>query len=74
MQQRLLILAAVLAVVPTLVWARPLMLPIHDVVYEDLVADPERACRDLIGFCGLPWDERCLSFHENPRAVRTPSK
>ncbi len=34
MQQRLAILAAVLAVVPTLVWARPLMLPSHDVVVE----------------------------------------
>jgi hypothetical protein len=34
MQQRLLILAAFLAGVPTLAWARPLILPIHDVVVE----------------------------------------
>jgi hypothetical protein len=29
--------------------------------------------RRLIAHCGLPWDERCLSFHETARPVRTAS-
>jgi hypothetical protein len=45
-----------------------------EVVYEDLVADLEAGSRRLVEFCGLPWDERCLRFYENPRAVRTVSK
>ena len=34
MQQKLLILATILATMPTLSWARPLILPVHDVVVE----------------------------------------
>jgi len=44
-----------------------------EVQYEDLVADVEGQARRLIDYCGLPWDERCLSFHESERAVRTAS-
>jgi hypothetical protein len=33
-QQKLLVLATILAAVPTLSWARPLILPVHDVVVE----------------------------------------
>ena len=29
--------------------------------------------RRLLDFCGLPFDPACLAFHENRRAVRTPS-
>jgi tetratricopeptide (TPR) repeat protein len=45
-----------------------------EVAYEDLVADVEGLSRQLVEFCGLPWDERCLRFYENPRTVRTVSK
>lgn len=41
--------------------------------YEDLVLDPETWSRRLIEFCGLEWDDACLNFHENERAVRTAS-
>jgi len=44
-----------------------------DVQYEDLVADTESQVRRLLEFCELPWEEACLAFHENPRAVRTAS-
>ncbi len=46
---------------------------ILDVRYEDVVADLERQARRIIAHCGLPWDERCLSFHETDRPVRTAS-
>ena len=44
-----------------------------EVGYEDLVADQENRTRSLLEFCGLPWDERCLRFHENERTVMTLS-
>ena len=44
-----------------------------DVVYEDVVDSLEEQARRLIDFCGLPWDDRCLSFHETSRPIATPS-
>ncbi len=46
---------------------------ILDVRYEDVVADLEGQARRIVAYCGLPWDERCLSFHETDRPVRTAS-
>jgi Sulfotransferase family len=34
-----------------------------DVRYEDVVADLQGQARRLTDYCDLPWDERCLSFH-----------
>jgi tetratricopeptide (TPR) repeat protein len=44
-----------------------------DVRYEDVVADLDGQARRIIDYCGLPWDDRCLSFHETDRPVRTAS-
>ena len=55
-------------------WQEVLPLNIHTVDYESLVADPEPNAKEMIKHCGLPWDERCLAFHTNRRAVHTPSK
>lgn len=44
-----------------------------EVRYEDLVADPESQTRRIIDFVGLPWDDRCLRFHENARVMTTAS-
>ncbi len=44
-----------------------------DVPYEALVQEQEAWSRRMVEFIGLPWDERCLRFHENARAVHTPS-
>jgi tetratricopeptide (TPR) repeat protein len=54
-------------------WKGALDLPILDVQYEDFVDDPEPHVRRLIEFCGLPWDDGCLRFHESKRVVRTAS-
>jgi tetratricopeptide (TPR) repeat protein len=54
-------------------WQRVLPGRVVDVVYEELVADPEGQIRRLLELCGLPWDERCLRSHENPRPVQTAS-
>jgi tetratricopeptide (TPR) repeat protein len=44
-----------------------------EVKYEDIIADQEGQSRRLIEYCGLPWDEACLNFHENERRVKTLS-
>jgi tetratricopeptide (TPR) repeat protein len=46
---------------------------VHRVHYESMVDDTEGEVRRLLEFCGLPWEEGCLRFHENTRAVRTAS-
>jgi hypothetical protein len=38
-----------------------------------MVADPEREIRALLAYCGLPFEDACLRFYENDRAVRTAS-
>jgi hypothetical protein len=48
-------------------------IPILEFQYEELVADQEGMTRKLVEFAGLPWDERCLQFHEADRFVATPS-
>jgi hypothetical protein len=44
-----------------------------DVHYEDVVSDLETQVRRLLDFCGLPFEEACLNFHETKRAVKTAS-
>jgi tetratricopeptide (TPR) repeat protein len=46
---------------------------IHRVLYENMVADAENQIHHLLEYCGLPFEENCLRFHENERAVRTAS-
>ena len=41
--------------------------------YEQLVRRPEENIRRLLEHCKLPFEARCLSFHETRRAVRTAS-
>jgi len=44
-----------------------------DVHYEDVVTDLEGQVRRLLDFCGLPFEETCLNFHQTQRAVKTAS-
>ena len=44
-----------------------------EVEYESLASDTEAGARRLIAFCGLDWDDACLTFYETERSVRTPS-
>ncbi len=46
---------------------------IYRVIYESLIADTEREVRALLAYCDLPYEEACLRFYENERAVRTAS-
>jgi tetratricopeptide (TPR) repeat protein len=46
---------------------------VHRVFYENMVEDTEGEVRRLLEYCGLPFEEGVLRFHENQRAVRTAS-
>jgi hypothetical protein len=46
---------------------------VHRVFYETLVDDTESEVRRLLEYCGLTFEESCLRFYENSRAVRTAS-
>ena len=54
-------------------WRTVLRIPLLDLRYEDLVEDPEEKIRLLLDFCELPWDERCLRYHESGRFANTLS-
>ncbi|MAB10309.1 tetratricopeptide repeat-containing sulfotransferase family protein [Hyphomonas sp.] len=43
------------------------------VQHEDVLDDLEGQVRRLLDYCGLPFDERCVNFHQTERAVRTAS-
>jgi len=45
-----------------------------EVPYEALIGDQETWTRRMLEFIGLPWDPRCLDFHQTDRAVITASR
>lgn len=55
-------------------WREVLPLPLLEVDYESLVQETEARSREMIEFLELPWDERCLAFHEQVRPVTTISQ
>jgi tetratricopeptide (TPR) repeat protein len=54
-------------------WRAVLPATIHEVDYEETVADLESVARRLIAACALDWEPRCLGFHKTKRPVRTAS-
>lgn len=41
--------------------------------YEALLENPGVEIRELLAFCGLPFEEACMEFHKSSRSVRTAS-
>lgn len=54
-------------------WHRVLPGRIHEVRYEDVVADREGETRRLLQFLGLPWNDAVREFHKAERPVMTAS-
>jgi tetratricopeptide (TPR) repeat protein len=46
---------------------------VHRVHYEHMIEDTEGEVRRLLAYCHLPFEDACLRFYENERAVRTAS-
>lgn len=44
-----------------------------NVRYEDIVVNQARCTRSMLEHCGLRWEDECLNFHANARAVATAS-
>jgi len=54
-------------------WHQTFPNKIYDLCYEDLTTNQEEETRKLLEYCELDWDENCLNFHANKRAVKTAS-
>jgi hypothetical protein len=54
-------------------WTEVLDLEILDVDYENVVRDVEAETRRILQFLDLPWDRRCLDFHQNNRFIANAS-
>jgi tetratricopeptide (TPR) repeat protein len=46
---------------------------LFEIDYEALVADPAAVTRAMIAFCGLDWDDACLSPEHSDHIIMTPS-
>ncbi|MGH6696397.1 sulfotransferase [Sphingopyxis sp.] len=46
---------------------------VHRVIHEALLDDPEVEVRALLAWLDQPFEEACMAFHTNARAVRTAS-
>ena len=46
---------------------------ILDFDYDAFVREPRPAIEKLLAFCGLDWEENCMSFHRAKNAVKTAS-
>ena len=54
-------------------WDVVLPSKVHRVQYENMVQDTENQIRALLSHCGIEFEQSCLDFHKNKRAVRTAS-
>jgi tetratricopeptide (TPR) repeat protein len=54
-------------------YRREMTLKYLPVRYEDIVSDQETHVRKMLAFIGVPFNRRCLDFHENRRYARTAS-
>ena len=54
-------------------WHKSFPNKIHDISYERLTTHQEDETQKLLKHCELDWDNNCLNFHKNTRAVHTAS-
>ena len=54
-------------------WDKVLPGKVLRVQYEDVVEDLDTQVRRILDYCGLDFEDSCISFHETERSVRTPS-
>ena len=46
---------------------------IHEVIYDNLIDDPEKNIRTLLNFLDIEWNDNCLNFHKHKNKVKTAS-
>ena len=37
---------------------------IYDIKYEDLIKNTKKEIKNLLKYCNLDWEDKCLDFHE----------
>ncbi len=55
------------------VWRERFAGRFFDISYENTASNIEPNARALIDYLGLPWEDACLNFHQQDRAVSTAS-
>ena len=46
---------------------------IYEVKYEKIIENPQQKIKEMLDFCGLPWEDDCLHFHKNKTPIKTMS-
>jgi hypothetical protein len=46
---------------------------IYEIEYENLINNNETEIKNLIDYCDLEWNEKCLNFYQNKNVVKTLS-
>jgi tetratricopeptide (TPR) repeat protein len=54
-------------------WKAVIDPPLLEVSYEEVIANPEAQSRRMLEFLDVPWNDRCLSFHQTKRPCATAS-
>ena len=54
-------------------WRKSMPGSFFEISYENLITEPESGTRDLLEACDLEWEDSCLQFYRNRRAVKTLS-
>ena len=54
-------------------WDRVLPGFVLRVEHENVVDDLEGQVRCILDFCGLPFEQACVDYHQTERSIRTPS-
>ena len=54
-------------------WDRVLPDFVLRVQHEEVVDDLEGQVRRILKFCGLPFEQACVDYHQTERSIRTPS-
>ena len=54
-------------------WNTILDKKILNIKYENLISNPEKQIKELINFCQLEWEDRCLNYYDNNNPIKTLS-
>ena len=54
-------------------WKKLFPNKIYDLQYENLVNDTKKEVEELLKFCSLEWDDKCLDHKKNKRVIKTIS-
>jgi len=54
-------------------WKKLFGKEIYEIEYENLINNNETEIRNLIDYCDLEWNDKCLNFYQNKNVVKTLS-